>query len=119
MPTASPSWTSPTSRARLAVAGHLSGDGAACSGAGGAAGRAGRPVGGRVAVVSHNSARLLTSFFGVSGWGRMLVPINFRLAVPEIEYIVEHCGAEVVLVDPELRQLLDAVDVRPEFVLGE
>ena len=29
----------------------------------------------RVAVVSHNSARLLTSFFGVSGFGRVLVPI--------------------------------------------
>ena len=35
--------------------------------------------GDRVAIVSHNSARMLTSFFGVSGWGRVLVPINFRL----------------------------------------
>jgi len=33
----------------------------------------------RVAIVSHNSARLLTSFFGVSAYGRVLVPINFRL----------------------------------------
>ena len=40
----------------------------------------GVPVGGRVAVISQNSARLLTSFFGVSGWGRALVPINFRLS---------------------------------------
>ena len=29
----------------------------------------GVPVGGRVAVISQNSARLLLSFFGVSGWG--------------------------------------------------
>lgn len=36
----------------------------------------------RVAIVSQNSARLLTSFFGVSGWGRILVPVNFRLAPP-------------------------------------
>ena len=50
--------------------------------------RLGVPVGGRVAVISQNSARLLTSFFGVSAWGRVLVPINFRLAKPEIEYIV-------------------------------
>ena len=34
----------------------------------------------RVAVVSHNSARLLTSFFGVSAYGRIVVPINFRLS---------------------------------------
>src|SRR5262245_34331215 len=33
----------------------------------------------RVAVVSHNSARLLVSFFGVCGWGCVLVPVNFRL----------------------------------------
>ena len=33
----------------------------------------------RVAIVSPNSGRFLTSFFGVSGYGRILVPINFRL----------------------------------------
>ncbi len=33
----------------------------------------------RVAILSQNSARLLISFFGVSGFGRVLVPINFRL----------------------------------------
>ena len=47
-------------------------------------------VGDRVAVVSHNSARLLTSFFGVAGSGRVLVPINFRLAPEEVKFIVEH-----------------------------
>src|SRR5690242_4339012 len=55
----------------------------------------GIPVGGRVAIASQNAARLLTSFYGVSGWGRVLVPINFRLAVAEVEYIVQHSGAEV------------------------
>ena len=34
-------------------------------------------VGERVAMVSHNSARLLTALFGVSGSGRILVPINY------------------------------------------
>ncbi|MEQ1786973.1 MAG: AMP-binding protein, partial [Acidimicrobiales bacterium] len=43
----------------------------------------------RVAVLSQNSGRLLTAFFGVSGYGRVLVPINFRLAPAEIEYILE------------------------------
>ena len=36
-------------------------------------------IGERVAIVSHNSARLLTALFGVSGSGRVLVPVNFRL----------------------------------------
>lgn len=72
----------------------------------------------RVAIVSHNSARLLTSFFGVCGWGRTLVPVNFRLAAAEVAYIVEHSGASVLLVDPELETSLAAVDAPHRFVLG-
>jgi acyl-CoA synthetase (AMP-forming)/AMP-acid ligase II len=79
----------------------------------------GVPQGGRVAVVSQNSARLLTSFFGVAGWGRILVPINFRLSQPEIEYIVGHCGAEVVYADPSLKNVLDSLDAPHKFVLGD
>ena len=79
----------------------------------------GVPVGGRVAVISQNSARLLTSFFGVSGWGRILVPVNFRLAQAEIDYIVRHSGAEVVFADPVLKDVLDALDVPHKFVLGD
>jgi len=56
--------------------------------------------GDRVAVVSQNSARLLTSFWGVAGWGRVLVPINFRLNADEIGYIVAHSGARLLLIDP-------------------
>ncbi|MGZ4791352.1 MAG: AMP-binding protein, partial [Ilumatobacteraceae bacterium] len=59
-------------------------------------------VGERVAIVSHNSARLLTALFGVSGSGRVLVPINFRLVADEVRYIVEHSGARILMVDPEL-----------------
>ena len=74
--------------------------------------------GARIAVVSHNAARLMTAFFGVSGWGRILVPINFRLNAEEIGYIVEHSGAEVLLVDPELDDTLAGVDAKQRMVLG-
>jgi acyl-CoA synthetase (AMP-forming)/AMP-acid ligase II len=74
--------------------------------------------GDRVAVVSHNSARLLTSFFGVSGFGRVLVPVNFRLRPDEVRYIVEHSGARVLLVDPELDDELSDVRAEHRFVLG-
>jgi acyl-CoA synthetase (AMP-forming)/AMP-acid ligase II len=72
----------------------------------------------RVAIVSHNSARLLTSFFGVCGYGRVLVPINFRLSADEVAYIVEHSGASVLLVDPELDEHLADVPCKHRFVLG-
>ena len=75
-------------------------------------------MGERVAVVSHNSARLLTSFFGVSGYGRVLVPVNFRLGRDEVAYIVEHSGASVLLIDPDLADSLDGVEAEHTFVLG-
>ncbi len=79
----------------------------------------GVPQGARVAIVSQNSARLLTSFFGVSGSGRILVPINFRLVANEISYIVEHSGADVLLVDPELNESLAGVNPAHRFVIGK
>ncbi len=75
-------------------------------------------VGERVAMVSHNSARLLTALYGVSGSGRILVPINFRLVAEEVRYIVQHCGARVLLVDPELDEALADVTCEHRFVIG-
>ncbi len=80
--------------------------------------RLGIAQGDRVAVVSHNSARLLTSFFGVSAYGRVLVPINFRLNAEEIRYIVQHSGARVLLIDPALADDLADVECEHRFVLG-
>jgi acyl-CoA synthetase (AMP-forming)/AMP-acid ligase II len=79
----------------------------------------GLEVGDRVAVVSHNSARLLTAFFGVSGWGRVLVPVNFRLRPDEVRYIVEHSGARVLLIDPELEDSLRDVEAEFRYVIGD
>src|SRR3954447_14375234 len=72
----------------------------------------------RVAYVSHNSARLFTAFFGVAGFGRVLVPINFRLSPDEVAYIVEHSGARVLYVDPELEEALKGVECEHTFVIG-
>ena len=77
------------------------------------------PVGARVGIVSHNSARMLASFFGVSGSGRILVPINFRLSAAEIEYILGHSGASVLLIDPALKDLLGRLGTDHDFALGD
>ena len=75
-------------------------------------------VGERVAIVSHNSARLLTALFGVSGSGRILVPINFRLVAEEVKYIVGHSGARLLLVDPELEAALADVECEMKWTIG-
>jgi fatty-acyl-CoA synthase len=72
----------------------------------------------RVAMVSHNSARLLTAFWGVSGHGRVLVPVNFRLSRDEVAYIVEHSGARVLFVDPELADNLEGVGAEHTHLIG-
>ncbi|GAC1381380.1 MAG: AMP-binding protein [Marmoricola sp.] len=79
----------------------------------------GLAVGDRVAFVSHNSARLVTAFFGVSGYGRVLIPVNFRLSAEEIAYIVEHSGARALYIDPELADALAEVKCEFKFVLGD
>jgi fatty-acyl-CoA synthase len=76
-------------------------------------------VGERVAVISQNAARLLVSLYGVSGHGRICVPINFRLQADEMRYIVEHCGASVLVVDPELAGDLTGIEVPHTIVAGD
>lgn len=80
--------------------------------------RLGIAHGERVAVVSQNSARLLLALYGVVGSGRVLVPINFRLSPLEIEYIVRHSGASLLLIDPELADALAHVPCRRRAILG-
>ena len=80
--------------------------------------RLGIGEGDRVAMVSHNSARLLTAFFGICGYGRILVPINFRLSRDEVAYIVEHSGARVLFVDPEVADTLAGIECEHTFVIG-
>ena len=75
-------------------------------------------LGERVAIVSHNSARLLTALFGVSGSGRVLVPINFRLVAEEVKYIVQHSGARILMVDPELEEAMADVECEQKYLIG-
>ncbi|MHB8341390.1 MAG: AMP-binding protein [Mycobacteriales bacterium] len=72
----------------------------------------------RVAIVSHNSARLLECLLGVTAYGRILVPVNFRLQPAEVAFIVEHAGASVLLVDPELEEGLASIPVKHRLILG-
>src|SRR5919206_1066667 len=52
----------------------------------------------RVAIVSPNAARFLVALYGVSAYGRILVPVNYRLNADEIAYVLDHSGSTVALV---------------------
>ena len=74
--------------------------------------------GARIAIVSPNAARFIVSLFGVSAYGRVLVPVNFRLNADEVRYILEHSGSTVALVDPELEATVRDAPLQHRFVLG-
>jgi acyl-CoA synthetase (AMP-forming)/AMP-acid ligase II len=78
----------------------------------------GVPAGARVAIVSPNAARFLVALFGVSAYGRVLVPVNYRLNAEEIGYILEHSGSSVLLVDPELDETLRHMKMAHRYLLG-
>ncbi|HSE37543.1 MAG TPA: AMP-binding protein, partial [Blastocatellia bacterium] len=69
--------------------------------------------GDRVAILSLNCHRFFELYYGVAQLGGIVVPINFRLQPPEINYIVDHSGSRVVAVDPALAPLIEAV--RPQL----
>jgi fatty-acyl-CoA synthase len=71
----------------------------------------------RVAIVSPNATRFMLSFFGVSGYGRVLVPVNYRLNAEEVQYIVDHSGASVMLVDPEVDEAMRGVSAKERILL--
>jgi len=80
--------------------------------------RLGIGAGERVAVVGHNSTRLMELLHAVPASGRICVPVNFRLHPDEVDYIVGHSGASVLLVDAELDEALEGVAAPHRFVLG-
>ena len=54
-----------------------------------------------VAVMMKNSIAFLEIAFAVSHLGAVFLPINFRLAADEVEYIAGNAGAKLVFADAE------------------
>ena len=67
--------------------------------------RLGVVAGDRVAVLAPNGAMALEAHFAPMRIGAILVMLNTRLAPAELEWILKHCGAKVLLVDPQCKAL--------------
>ncbi len=65
--------------------------------------------GDRVAVLAPNIPALLEAHFGVPAAGGILVAINTRLSRGEVEAILSHSGARILLVDAELLHLVEGL----------
>ena len=63
----------------------------------------------RVAVLMANASEFLEIFFACAKTGSIMVPINFRLAVPELSYIFRDCGPRVIVYSAEFADKVDEV----------
>ncbi|BDG61598.1 long-chain-fatty-acid--CoA ligase [Caldinitratiruptor microaerophilus] len=63
----------------------------------------------RVAVLCPNTPPILEAHFGVPLAGGVLVAINTRLSPGEIEYILAHSGARVLIADADLLHLVEPI----------
>jgi fatty-acyl-CoA synthase len=61
----------------------------------------------RVAVLAPNTSSALEATFAVPLAGGVLCALNTRLSPAEIDYILDHCGAELLVYDTALSPLVD------------
>ena len=72
--------------------------------------------GDRVAVLLHNCHQYLEIFFTLSKIGAILVPLNWRLAGPELEFILKDSGSGVLIFEPEFEEVV--ATIRPNLNLS-
>ena len=65
--------------------------------------------GDRVCILSPNSHFFLESFYATSQIGAVLVPLNYRLVAADHQYILNHAGVSVVLVDYEYTDVVEDI----------
>jgi acyl-CoA synthetase (AMP-forming)/AMP-acid ligase II len=80
--------------------------------------------GDRIAILSLNNDRYLECLFGLSHGGFVFVPINTRLAPPEIVFWLTDSGAAALFVDDAFAALLpkllpDAPEIRKVCYIGD
>ena len=77
----------------------------------------------RVGILSGNRLEFLDAFFAAGKSGVVLVPLNTRLTVPELEFIIRDCSLRAVLYAEEhresVRRLRSRVDVAHWIALDE
>lgn len=65
--------------------------------------------GDRVGILALNEPEYFDMYFGLGKIGAILVPVNHRLAGPEIEYILSDCEAKVLVFGKEFAEVVDSI----------
>lgn len=78
---------------------------------------AGIKAGDRIAVMAKNNEQVLTVLFGAAKTGVITTVLNFRLAPPELAYILNDCKAKLLIYDEIFFQT--ALDLKSSTLLEE
>jgi acyl-CoA synthetase (AMP-forming)/AMP-acid ligase II len=70
---------------------------------------AGLAVGDRLAILGKNSIPYVLAYFGASKAGAVPVPLNYRLAPPELVYILNDAQAKLLVAAAEYRSVIDSI----------
>lgn len=70
---------------------------------------AGLGKGERVAVLAYNCVEWMEIYVAVAKAGLIVVPVNFRLAEPEIRHIIEDCQARALIFQSAFRETVDSI----------
>ena len=81
--------------------------------------RVGDPQGARIAMVSRNSAAMLIVQQACIRSGAIFVPLNWRLAAPEIAFLLDDCEPSLLIHEDVFTDLLPASQACPRLVVGE
>jgi fatty-acyl-CoA synthase len=65
--------------------------------------------GDRIGILSQNCHRMIEAYFGAPQIGAISVPMNFRLVADDFEYILNHGGAKILIVEQGLEQLVEPI----------
>jgi acyl-CoA synthetase (AMP-forming)/AMP-acid ligase II len=71
--------------------------------------RRGLGRGDRVALLLGNRIEFVVTLFAAARLGAIVVPLNIREQKPELAYVLEHCGAQLVVHETELAERLPAL----------
>lgn len=72
--------------------------------------------GDRISVLLYNCHQYLEIFFGLSKIGAILVPLNWRLAGPELEFLIKDSGSRMLIFEPEFVEVV--ASIRPQLNLS-
>jgi fatty-acyl-CoA synthase len=65
--------------------------------------------GDRIGILALNEPEYFDMFFGLGKIGATLVPVNYRLAGPEIAFILSDCGARALVFGRDFTDTVDAI----------